>query len=303
MQTHILTEGCSLQVDSDGVALLTFDMPAKVNVMNEVFMDTMEAALSILEHPDSGLRGVILTSAKSSFVAGGDLAYMLRAEPGQETMVNSYFERLKGTLRRLENLPFPVVAAINGTALGGGYELCLACHYRVALQSDKTAIGLPEVQFGILPAAGGVVRLTRLLGIETALPVLLTGQRVSVQAALDGGLIDEVAPTSAAMLAAARAWIFDNPHPTQVWDRIPTPPRAQLRPVATPAGVDAQDEAVIEITAIARLSATADVDAALREETHGMVRLVLGATAKQRIGEFFKAQAAPRKPQTEACTA
>lgn len=302
MQTDFLTEGCSLQVDADGVALLTLDMPAKVNVMNEVFMDAMEAALGVLENPASGLRGVILTSAKSSFVAGGDLAYMLRAQPGQETMVTSYFERLKASLRRLEKLPFPVVAAINGTALGGGYELCLACHYRVALQSDKTVIGLPEVQFGILPAAGGVVRLTRLLGIEAALPFLVTGRRVSVQSALANGLIDEVAPTSAAMLAAARARILTHAHRRQVWDRNPTP-AAALGPVASPAGVDAREEAVMEITAIAKLAATADVDAALREETHGMVRLVLGATAKQRIGEFFKMQAAARPQQAEASTA
>jgi 3-hydroxyacyl-CoA dehydrogenase/enoyl-CoA hydratase/3-hydroxybutyryl-CoA epimerase len=218
-------------------------------------------------------------------------------------MVTSYFERLKATLRRLEQLPFPVVAAINGTALGGGYELCLACHYRVALQSDKTVLGLPEVQFGILPAAGGVVRLTRLLGIEAALPFLLTGQRVGVPSALASGLIDEVAPTGTALLAAARAWIFTHPHPRQVWDRSPTPAAAAQRPVAIPAGVDPRDEAVMEITAIASLSETADVDAALREETHGMVRLVLGANAKHRIGEFFKMQAASRPQPAEASTA
>lgn len=301
MQKAAAVPGYHLEVGSDRIAILSFDLPGKVNVMNDNFMAAMDMVMSTLEREQAKLSGLILTSAKSSFFAGGDLAMMLRSEPGQEEFLTSHFDRLKGYFRRLEKLSIPVVAAINGLALGGGYELCLACHHRIALRNGKTQVGLPEVQFGILPAAGGVVRLTRKLGLDRALPFLLSGTRVDVGTALREGLVDEVADTVEDLVAKARAWILANPHPVQPWDRKPVADESRhAAEHRLPPGIemDGDNDAVAEIVAIARLALKDDVDAVLAAETRGFVRLVLSPNAKRRIGDFFKgARAAAKRPE------
>ncbi len=290
-------QGYTLKVDADAIALVTFDLPGKVNVMNDDFMSAMEELLGRLERQRSSLHGVILTSAKSTFFAGGDLAFMARAEKGQEEFLFSHYERLKSYFRRLEKLGLPVVAAINGTALGGGFELCLACHRRIAVLNPKAVIGLPEVSFGILPAAGGVIRLTGLLGLTPALEFLTTGQKVDVQTALKRGLVDQVVKTVEEMMAEARAWILSGPKPVQPWDRprelgshqLPGAVRAELAglPVWLGRRVDGKDRAAMRIADIAAESLFIDFDTASRIETRGFVELVLGPTAKQRIAAFF----------------
>lgn len=180
-------DGYSLAIDPDGIVTIGFDLPGKVNIMNDDFMTVMPHLLNTLEARRSDLRGVILTSRKSTFFASGDLALMLRCQREQEQFIFDHFELLKSFFRRLERMELPLVAAINGTALGGGYELCLACHRRIALANPKTRIGLPEVTFGILPAAGGVIRLTAVLGILPALEFLVTGRSVTVDEALRPG--------------------------------------------------------------------------------------------------------------------
>ncbi|MFP3562973.1 enoyl-CoA hydratase/isomerase family protein [Paraburkholderia sp. SIMBA_030] len=289
----------SLTLDEDRIATVVFDMPGKVNVMNEVFMASMKEIMDRLEGYGNALRGVILTSAKSTFFAGGDLALMLRAEPGQEAFLEQHFNELKGYFRRLEKLPAPVVAAINGTALGGGYELCLACHHRVALRRDRVQIGLPEVSFGILPAAGGVVRLSYLLGLASALPFLLGGRKVDVQTAYVCGLVDEIANTPEELVQRARDWILRcTVPPLQQWDAQPktllmsSAPLAERRStqqVVADFSEDAkQNPAIEEILRVANLASSMDVDAVFAEETIGFVRLVLSENAKSRIGQFFE---------------
>jgi enoyl-CoA hydratase/carnithine racemase len=289
----------SLTLDEDRIATVVFDIPGKVNVMNEVFMASMKEILGRLEGYGNTLRGVILSSAKSTFFAGGDLALMLRAEPGQEAFLERHFNELKGYFRRLEKLPAPVVAAINGTALGGGYELCLACHYRIALRREKMQIGLPEVSFGILPAAGGVVRLSYLLGLASALPFLLGGRKVDVQTAHLCGLVDEIADTPDDLLQLARDRIMGRTTPPiQPWDARPktllmsSAPLAERRPtqqVVADFSEDAkQNPAIEEILRVANLASSMNVDAAFAEETLGFVRLVQSENAKSRIGEFFE---------------
>jgi 3-hydroxyacyl-CoA dehydrogenase/enoyl-CoA hydratase/3-hydroxybutyryl-CoA epimerase len=298
------TDGYSLTIDPDGIAAVGFDLPGKVNIMNDDFMMAMPRLLGALEARRSDLRGVILTSHKSTFFAGGDLALMLRSQRGHEQFIFDHFELLKSFLRRLEKLELPLVAAINGTALGGGYELCLACHRRIALANPRTRIGLPEVNFGILPAAGGVIRLTAVLGILPALEFLVTGRAVTVDEALQAGLIHEVADTEAAMMAQAKAWILANPGVRHSWDQ-PREPGAHRLSSQTKAAiasiapwlqktVGSANNAAVRIADIAAESLCIDFDVALRIETRGFVELVVSDDAHAKISSFFEANSRRR---------
>ncbi|MFO7777082.1 MAG: 3-hydroxyacyl-CoA dehydrogenase NAD-binding domain-containing protein [Nitriliruptoraceae bacterium] len=205
--------------DADGVVTLTMDDPTqRANTMRARFgQDLGEVVRRLQAEPD--LAGVILTSGKSTFFAGGDLKELIRATPDDAEAVFTDTERLKADLRTLETLGVPVVAAMNGTALGGGLELALACHHRIAIDDPSAVFGLPEVTLGLLPGGGGVVRTVRMLGIIPALMnVLLQGQRHKVAKALELGLVDEVVTDVDAMLAGARSWIIANPEATQPWD-------------------------------------------------------------------------------------
>ena len=206
--------------DADGVVTLVLDDPAQsANTMNAAFADSLDAVVDRLEAEIDAIRGVIVTSAKKTFFAGGDLRDLIRATPEDAERVLAGSMRVKRRLRRLETLGRPVVAAINGAALGGGYEIALACHHRVALDTPGTRIGLPEVTLGLLPGGGGVVRTVRLLGITDALlKVLLQGTQYSAPRALAAGLVHEVAADRDAMLAAARAYIDAHPQARQPWD-------------------------------------------------------------------------------------
>ena len=174
------------QQDSDGIVTITMDMNGPVNAVNEEFGQAMSETVDRLES-ETNLAGVVFTSAKPTFFAGGDLNLIAAVEPGSEAELFESVERSKAFFRRLEKLPVPVVAAINGAALGGGFELCLACNHRIAWNSNSVEIGLPEVQLGLLPGAGGIVRLTNLLGLQDALPYLLEGKKFVVKRRLMSG--------------------------------------------------------------------------------------------------------------------
>lgn len=293
------TQGYSLAIDESGIATVGFDLPGKVNIMNDDFMMAMPRLVETLESKRAELRGVILTSHKSTFFAGGDLALMLRAVKGQEQFLFDHFEKLKSFFRSLERLELPLVAAINGTALGGGYELCLACHRRIALANPKTRIGLPEVNFGILPAAGGVIRLTAVLGILPALDFLVTGRAVDVDTALQAGLIHEIADTEAALMERAKAWILANPEVKHSWDqprelgadRLSAANKTAISSIAPwlQKTVGDSNQAAVRIADIAAESLHLDFDTASEIETRGFVDLVLTEEAHQRISAFFEA--------------
>src|ERR1041384_6925388 len=146
--------------DSDGVVTLTMDMSGSANVMNDEYRELMGDAVSKLEADD--ITGGSITSAKKTFFAGGDLNVLIAITPENASQALEGVEELKSQLRRLEKLGKPVVAAINGSALGGGFEIALASHHRVALDAPGSKIGLPEVTLGLLPAGGGVTRTVRL---------------------------------------------------------------------------------------------------------------------------------------------
>jgi 3-hydroxyacyl-CoA dehydrogenase/enoyl-CoA hydratase/3-hydroxybutyryl-CoA epimerase len=205
--------------DSDGIVTITFDNPdSKVNVMNTTFIDALGEALDQLDTEIDDVKGVIVASGKDTFFAGGDLDQIVAVT---KDTVDEYFGdvmRVKSMMRRIEKLGRPVVAAINGAALGGGYEICQACHHRVALDSPKVVVGLPEVTLGLLPGGGGVVRLVRMLGLKKALPLLLEGTRVAARDAAEMGLVDELAADKDELIEKAREWIHNNPDVVRPWD-------------------------------------------------------------------------------------
>ena len=285
--------------DDANIVHLVFDNPNEsANLMNAEFRASFAGAITALR-AETALAGVILRSAKSTFFAGADLKEMINArEAGAEAMW-AVAHALKEQLRALETLGKPVVAAINGAALGGGWELCLCAHHRIALDDPKIALGLPEVTLGLLPGGGGIVRMVRLLGIEAALPYLLEGKQFNPAQGLRAGLIHELAATPEEMLAQARAWILAHPDAQQPYDRkdyrIPggTPaspalaPKLMIAPAMlreTTRGVMPAPEAIL---GVAVESTQVDIDSAMRIETRWFVWLAQGTVARNMINTFW----------------
>jgi 3-hydroxyacyl-CoA dehydrogenase / enoyl-CoA hydratase / 3-hydroxybutyryl-CoA epimerase len=287
---------------ADGVVMLTLDDPGKsANTMNESYITSMADTLDRLEAERDSITGVILTSAKKTFFAGADLNELRAITPEGAREFTARLTLLKSQLRRLETLGKPVVAAINGAALGGGLEIALACHHRIALDVPGNKIGFPEVTLGILPGLGGVVRTVRMLGLATALTrLLLQGQQVRPAQAKEIGIVDEVAATPDGMLTKAREWIAAHPQAQQPWDvkgyQIPggtpsTPALAQMLP-AFPATLRKQLKgapmpAPHHILCAAVESSQVDVDTALQIEGRYFMDLVTGQVAKNMITAFF----------------
>src|SRR5947208_2131517 len=195
-------------MDEDGVVVLTIDDPEQsANTMNQRFISSLGDAVDRLESERDSIAGVVVTSAKKTFFAGGDLHDLRKARPEDAEEIAQMVRGIKSLLRRLESFGKPVVAAINGAALGGGLEICLACHHRIVVDDRSAVVGFPEVQLGLLPGAGGVVRTVRMLGIVDALmQLLLQGQRLKPAKASELGLVDEIVPTRDDLLLAGEAF-------------------------------------------------------------------------------------------------
>lgn len=286
----------------DGIAVLTLDDPEhSANTMSTRYVEAMDAALDRLAAEADQVTGVIVTSAKRTFFAGANLDELIQAGPQDAAALAANSRHVKAQLRRLETLGRPVVAALNGTALGGGFEIALACHYRVIADLRGVKVGFPEVTLGLLPGAGGVVRTVRMLGIADAVTkVLGQGTQFSPTAAKEMGLVDEVVSSVDELLPAARAWIAEHPQSVQRWDvkgyRIPggtpsTPALAQMLP-AFPANLRKQLKgapmpAPLNILSAAVEGAQVDVDTAFEIETSYFVDLAVGQVAKNMTGAFF----------------
>ncbi|PSJ27254.1 3-hydroxyacyl-CoA dehydrogenase [Streptosporangium nondiastaticum] len=288
--------------DADGIVTLTLDDPAQsANTMNQAFKASLTAVADRLEAEKGSVRGVVFTSAKKSFFAGGDLRELIAATPADAQRVFEAGMTMKRDLRRIETLGVPVVAAVNGAALGGGYEIALACHHRIALDTPGTKIGLPEVTLGLLPGGGGVTRTVRLLGITDALlKVLLQGTQYDARRALEAGLVHEVAADRDELLAKARAFIDAHPASQQPWDvkgyKIPggTPasPRFAANLPAFPASLRKQlggapYPAPRNILAAAVEGSQVDFETAQVIEARYFTELVIGQTSKNMIQAFF----------------
>ncbi len=209
-----------IEVDAQGIATLRIDLPGRsMNVVTPALIADLDTAVDRVAG-DDGIMGAIFVSGKTAFIAGADLLEVVSLYdsglPAAER--REKLGAYSAVLRKLETCGKPFVAAINGTALGGGLELCLACHYRVAANDPKCVLGLPEVNVGLLPGAGGTQRLPRMTGIQKALELITQGRRLSVEQALDIGIIDAVVPP-AELVSVAKAWLLDAPHAEQPWDR------------------------------------------------------------------------------------
>ncbi|MFH8842851.1 3-hydroxyacyl-CoA dehydrogenase NAD-binding domain-containing protein [Streptomyces sp. NPDC017868] len=288
--------------DETGIVTLVLDDPNQsANTMNQAFRASIKAIADRVEAEQDSIRGIIYTSAKKTFFAGGDLKDMIKAGPEHAQDIFDSAIEIKNALRRIETLGKPVVAAINGAALGGGYEIALASHHRVALDAPGSKIGLPEVTLGLLPGGGGVARTVRLMGITDALlKVLLQGTQYAPKRALDSGLVHEVAATAEEMMAKAIAFIDAHPESRQPWDvpgyRIPggTPsnPKFAANLPAFPANLRKQLNgapypAPKAIMAAAVEGSQVDFETAITIESRYFTELVIGQTAKNMIQAFF----------------
>ena len=286
--------------DSDGIVTLTFDEPnSPVNVMSAAWQASFNEAVDRVDAEKDSIRGVILASAKSTFFAGADLKAVVALKQSDAPQAFHEIEAIKARFRKLDKLGKPVVAAVNGTALGGGFEIVLAAHHRIAIDDPKTQLGFPEVTLGLLPGAGGVTKMTRLLGLETAFPYLVEGKLFGVREGAKLGLIHELVATPEGLIAHAKAWIDANPSPVQPWDdpkhRIPggtpsTPKVAQMLAVA-PAILTEKTRhnypAPEAIMACMAEGAAVDYDTAMRIESRHLARLMVGQSAKNMIKAFF----------------
>ena len=288
--------------DADGIVTVTMDMTGPVNAMNAEYRDAMNATVEKLEN-EEGLTGVVFASAKKTFFAGGDLNDLVQAKKGDEGQFMEVLSMTKDRLRRLEKLPVPVVAAINGAALGGGFEICLATNYRIAYNHKSVQIGLPEVGLGLLPGGGGIVRMVNLIGLQAALPFLMEGKKVVPEKALEAGMIHELVEAVEELVPRAKAWILENKDneeaSIQPWDRkgfkIPggnasSPKLAQLL-MAAPAMLSKTTRGLLpapeQILDCAVEAARVDFETALRVESRGLAYLATTPQAKNMINAFF----------------
>jgi 3-hydroxyacyl-CoA dehydrogenase/enoyl-CoA hydratase/3-hydroxybutyryl-CoA epimerase len=295
-------------VDGDGIATIVWDMPGhSMNVLNAESVAEYEMAVD-RAIGDPAVKGAIVTSGKPSFIAGADLPWLEQlTQRGPDETERAHAKRLYDNLmrsqllfRRIEKGGKPFVAAINGTAAGGGFEVCLACHWRIAADDPRIQIGLPESKVGLLPGGGGVSHFVRMLGIAKALPLLLEGRMLSPAKALEAKLIDEVAPASE-LLARAKAWILGAQADQLVkpWDKpgfvTPGPdPRLHRDGGQWSAAITLLHKktkgnypALQAIEEAAYDTWLPPMDTAIKIETRYLVKLMLGANARNMIRTNF----------------
>lgn len=288
----------------DGVATITFDDPASpVNTMSEQWQADLAEVTAQVVTEQEAIRGILLASAKGTFFAGADLKAAMRLQPEDGPRVFRGIEAMKGHFRTLETLGKPVVSCLNGSALGGGWEVALVGHYRIAVDDPEIRFGMPEVTLGLIPGGGGITKMTRLLGLMGAQPYILESKLFDPHEAMQNGLIHELARDAAAMRAQALAWIEKHAsgeaparHP---WDdrnyRMPggtpgSPKVAGLLAVA-PAMLKRKTRGLYPAPECALAAmvegAQVDFDTALRIESRYLAKLLVGPVAKNMINTFF----------------
>jgi len=286
------------QKDQQGIVHLIFDRPdSSANLMDAHFAEDFAKTLARL-HSDEYI-GVILRSEKATFFSGGDLTMLAQVSHENASQVFQMLEKIKAAMRALETSGKPVVACINGAAMGGGWELALACHHRIAIDSKGLRMGLPEVTLGLLPGGGGVTRMVRLLGLQGALPYLTEGRQFNGQAGQKANLIDDVASSQEHMLDMAQQWILAHPTVMQPWDEkhyklpggaVNHPKVAQMLSIL-PAMLRAKTKGVLpapeRIVAAMVEGAQVDFDTATRIESRYFVELACGQVAKNMINTFW----------------
>ena len=291
-------------IDGMGIATITFDEPnSPVNTMCLQWQEDMTAlAAQVLKDKDA-IQGILLASAKSTFFAGADLKATMRLQPSQAATIYVEIELLKKNMRFLETLGKPVVSLLNGTALGGGWEVALIGHHRIAIDDKKIQFGLPEVTLGLLPGATGVTKMTRHLGLMGAQPYLVEGKTFSPSEGKGLGLVhDLVAPgdnSQAEMRTKALAWIAANPTAQHPWEAkgykvpggLPSSPAVAGMLAVAPAMIKKQTRGLYPapeaIMACMVEGLQVDLDTALRLESRALAKLMAGTNAKAMINTFF----------------
>lgn len=218
-----------VETDADGIALVTWDMPGRsINVFDRQTIEELSAIVAATS-ADAAVKGVVITSAKDTFSGGADLTMLEQfnaiytqalAEDGKDAASQKLFEAagtLSAIFRRIETSGKPWVAAINGLALGGAFELCLSCHYRIASENEKTKLGLPEIKIGLFPGAGGTQRIARMLQPADALQMMLKGDQLPLARAKAMKLVDAIVPAGD-LIKAAKDWIKQGGKPVAPWD-------------------------------------------------------------------------------------
>ena len=283
--------------DDRGIVTLALDTPDRpLNLIDQRFVDACRRVIAEIE-ADAHVKGVIFTSAKKTFMVGADIdAIFEENDPGA---LFDASQALTALFRRLEQLGRPVVAALNGSALGGGLELALACHYRLALANDDMRLGFPEAGLGLMPGAGGVARAVRLAGIQKGWEWLSQNKQYTPEQGLADGMIHELTADMETMMARARAWIKANPSPQAPWDRRdfkipgggPAHPRIAPLLAAAPAIVRQETRgnypAPMAILSAAVEGAQVDFDTACRIESRYFAHLAAGQVSKNMIKAFW----------------
>ncbi|MGR6870975.1 3-hydroxyacyl-CoA dehydrogenase NAD-binding domain-containing protein [Pseudomonas sp. HK3] len=295
-----MTDAIRFEKDADNIVTLTMDMPGQsANTMNADFREAILAIADRIEAEIDSISGVIYASAKSTFFAGGDLKELIQVEKENAAEFFQMVEKIKAPLRKIETQGIPVVAAINGAALGGGFEICLASHHRIAINNPKLKVGLPEVTLGLLPGGGGVARMVRLLGLEAAFPFLMEGKQVNPEKALKAGLIHELADDANDLITKAKTWIKANPKSTQPWDvkgyklpgGAPSHPAVAQKLAIVPSILRQKTKgcypAPEKILAAAVEGAQVSFDQACTIESRYFTELTTSQIAKNMIGTFW----------------
>ncbi len=288
------------QLDADGVATITFDAAGSpVNTMSLAWQDDLSDVVATVVGDVARIKGIVLASAKSTFFAGADLKGLMRLTAADAPRMFTEIERIKRNFRTLETLGKPVVACLNGTALGGGWEVALAAHHRVAVDDGRAQFGLPEVTLGLIPGASGVTKMTRLLGLMGAQPYVLEGKTFGAREALELGLVHELVADASQLRERALAWIAEHPSAQQPWDDknykmpggTPANPKVAAALTVAPAmlrkttrGLYPAPEAALAVMAEGAL---VDFDTALRIESRALARLACGVNARSMISAFF----------------
>ena len=294
--------GFNYDKDAKGMVTVTMDMEGPVNSMSPEYLPLLRDTVAKLE-AESDLTGVVLASAKKTFFAGGDLNSLCQVTADGAEIFFNEAQAIKGEFRRMEKLGKPVVAVINGAALGGGLELTLACHYRIAWDNKAVQLGFPEVTLGLLPGGGGVVKTIYLMGLMAANEYLIEGKRIAPAKAKEAGFIHETVVNLEDLIPRAKAWIAENHENeaayTQPWDtkgyKIPGgnanhPGVAQMLPVASAMIMQKTRgllPAPVKILDVAVSAMRVDFDTAMRIESRGLTELALTPVAKNMINTFF----------------
>lgn len=286
------------QKDQNNIVHLILDKPnSSVNLMDRQFCESLMTVADQLTRDD--FTGVIIRSVKPTFFAGGDIEMLYQANQKNAQQLFAMTESIKKSLRLIECLGKPVVACINGAALGGGWEIALATHYRIAVNHPRVIIGLPEVTLGLLPGGGGITRTVRNLGLQAAMPLLLEGKKLKCDAALEMGLINEIVEEPDALLTNAIEWINKHPQVKKPWDikgyHIPgggimSPKIAQMLAIA-PAMLRKKTAGVLpapeKILAAMVEGSQVDFDTASEIETRYFVELACLPVTKNLLKAFW----------------